>query len=608
MKQRIVISILGILIYSTINAQSRESIIKDPSYIWGEGKGSTVAEADKNALADLTSRITTHVYSSFDIVEEETTDGQKVDSKTYVSNRVKTFSHATLSNTEKSIIKNEPDAHVIRWIKRSEVQKMFELRLFKAKDMVESALRAEAMGKVDDALRNYYWSLALVRSLQHPNDARYTTEDGESHVLMNWLKEKIDAVFDDLTITAVRRRNDDVDLSISYRDKPVTSVDYTFFDGRDWSNIYSAKDGYGVLELAKGNDSESYHVKIEFEYQGESHIDKEIESVLSVVRSIPMRKSYKTVMALDDNEERTANVDYGQNFSKISDVQIDKPQEITNKIEVYEETLNKVLASISSKKYDANASYFTANGMDIYTKLIRYGTSRIVGDVAPKYYESMGGVVARGLKMSFSFKTGIRQAFVEDVIFYFNQNGKIDNITFGLGNAAETDILYKGVWKEDTRRAIIEFLENYKTAYALKRLDYINTVFDDDAVIIVGNVATRMVANKEDDGGMSYMGNKVIKHNRYTKDQYLQQLKRCFASNEFINIRFANNDVIKLGKGGETYAIQISQDYYSSTYGDKGYLFLMVDINNPQKPQIRLRTWQPEKDPNFGLYGPGDFK
>ena len=154
----------------------------------------------------------------------------------------------------------------------------------------------------------------------------------------------------------------------------------------------------------------------------------------------------------------------------------------------------------------------------------------------------------------------------------------------------------------------MEFLENYKTAYALKRLDYIETIFDDDAVIIIGNVAAKMVANNRSDGNQSFKSDKIIKHNRYTKDQYLKNLKRCFSSSEFINIRFASNDVLKLGKGGETYAIQIAQDYYSSNYGDRGYLFLIVDINDPNNPLIRLRTWQPEKDPNFGLYGPGDFK
>ena len=88
----------------------------------------------------------------------------------------------------------------------------------------------------------------------------------------------------------------------------------------------------------------------------------------------------------------------------------------------------------------------------------------------------------------------------------------------------------------------------------------------------------------------------------------LRQLKRSFDSKEYINLRFANNDVRKMGKGGELYAIQISQEYYSSNYGDKGFLFLMIDINDPEKPIIKVRTWQPEKDPNFGYYGPEDFK
>ena len=154
----------------------------------------------------------------------------------------------------------------------------------------------------------------------------------------------------------------------------------------------------------------------------------------------------------------------------------------------------------------------------------------------------------------------------------------------------------------------MDFLENYKTAYALKRLDYIKTIFDDDAVIITGRIVKRpMVATHTFENNYDVRGGTIIKYNRQTKDQYIRNLARTFASNEFVNIRFANNDVIKMGKGGELYAIQIAQDYYSSRYGDKGYLFLMVDINDPEHPLIKVRTWQPNKDPKFGLYGPGDF-
>jgi hypothetical protein len=66
--------------------------------------------------------------------------------------------------------------------------------------------------------------------------------------------------------------------------------------------------------------------------------------------------------------------------------------------------------------------------------------------------------------------------------------------------------------------------------------------------------------------------------------------------------------VVKQGKGGELYSIQIEQDYYSSNYGDHGYLMLMDDMNDADQPLIKVRTWQPERDPKFGLYGPGDFK
>lgn len=65
--------------------------------------------------------------------------------------------------------------------------------------------------------------------------------------------------------------------------------------------------------------------------------------------------------------------------------------------------------------------------------------------------------------------------------------------------------------------------------------------------------------------------------------------------------------MVKAGRGGEVYGIQIKQDYYSTNYGDTGYLFLMVDLNNPDEPIIKVRTWQEEPDPVDGLYDLMDF-
>jgi hypothetical protein len=110
----------------------------------------------------------------------------------------------------------------------------------------------------------------------------------------------------------------------------------------------------------------------------------------------------------------------------------------------------------------------------------------------------------------------------------------------------------------------------------------------------------------------------MVKYTRQDKATYIKNLEKSFGSNEFINIRFTDNSVSKMGKGGDTFGIQIHQDYYSSSYADTGYLFLMVDLNEIDQPCIKVRTWQPHRDPNihadwgrddpsFGLINGSDF-
>ena len=141
-------------------------------------------------------------------------------------------------------------------------------------------------------------------------------------------------------------------------------------------------------------------------------------------------------------------------------------------------------------------------------------------------------------------------------------------------------------------------------------MDYIRNIFADDAVIIVGNVARRSNRTIEaNERNISLRGQEVIHYNRYTKDQYLANLERCFHNNEFVNLRFSHNDVQWLEKyeNEEIYAIQIGQEYNSSTYADKGYLFLLVDMTNHDEPQIKIRTWQPNEVAMEKLYNAGDF-
>ena len=611
MKKRLIF-VLFALVALTASAQTWEQVRDSEDYIYGEGWGSTVTEADKQALANLIGKIATNVQGeSHSSLKTQNSNGQ-LNEESQFSQTVSTYSQATLTNTQQKVLKNEPDVYVVRWIKKSEIEKIFEARKRKALDLIETAVRAEKKGKVDDVLRNYYWALTLLKSLQYPNEVTYTDEDGKEHVCTNWCKEKIDDTFYELKTIYDSREGNDIRLAITYKGKPVNSVDYKFWDGQTWSAVYSAKDGWGVLELAPGFDGSQVQMKYEYEYAGEAKIDNEVEMVLNAVKGTPMPKAYTNVM-LKSNEkkkEREARMEMMQSQSfTTNEVSIAPPKPIEKNVNAYKNAIEKMVAAVKQKNYDSARDLFTSVGWSMFTKLMKYGKAKVLDSQNIRFLESEDGIVERGLRMSFSFNSGGRATFVEDIVLTFNKEQKIDNISFGLGKTAEDDILNKGVWDEKSRLAIMNFLENYKTAYALKRLDYIRSIFDDDAVIITGSVVSKAnsVTNRENQSSISQEGNHIIKMNRQTKDQYLASLKRCFERNEFVNIRFSDNDVKKMGAGGESYGIQIQQDYYSSTYGDKGYLMLLVDINEPKKPLIKLRTWQPEKDPNFGLYEPGDF-
>ena len=154
-------------------------------------------------------------------------------------------------------------------------------------------------------------------------------------------------------------------------------------------------------------------------------------------------------------------------------------------------------------------------------------------------------------------------------------------------------------------------MENYKTAYSLERIDYIRDIFADDAVIIVGNVVKRRPASSQsnDVRSLSLKGQDLISYNRYTKKQYIEQLRRCFNRNDYINLKFSDYQVQWLEKfDKETlFAINLRQEYNSSTYADNGYLFLLVDMTNSDEPLIKVRTWQPNEVDISKLYNAGDF-
>lgn len=561
---------------------------------YGNGTGRNLRAADNNAVQELVSRIAESYSSCFDGVEDYLLD-EPAGSMTVAGMVINTYTNYIQSVSEREVLSQSPNTSVKRSISVNQVNEMFAFRRSKMEDMIHSAFKAEQAGKIDDALRYYNWSYYLLQSLPCSD-----TVSMDSNRLMDWIPFRIDEVLE--RVTFVKRKADDgnMELSIYYNGKPVTSIDYTYFDGKDWSNIFSAKDGIGVLEFSSDIPN-TIQVKCECNYVVEAHIDKDVSLLVDVFCGPVFKGDLKTMQtdmsgieamsgsAADNGQsDFTDDAGYPQRgtLTKLSD------QEALP----YRHRIDQVISAIRSGQYSSVDELFTLDGLDVFNKLISYGKARIVGDQKLMFVSSNDEVLCRSVSMNFSFRNNNRQ-FVENVCFVFNSDTLIDGISFGLDKKATDDVLYHAAWGEYARKILIEFLENYKTAYALKRIDYLRQIFDDDALIIVGKVSEQ--PEESADAGQKYINNKYVQLYRKSKEEYMEQLEHCFNSNEFINIRFAENDIVKAGKGGEIYGIQIRQDYYSSNYGDTGYLFLMVDLNDPKQPIITVRVWMPERDPDF---------
>ena len=574
-------------------ADKAEDIKNAADYLWGQGYGATVKEADREALADLMSKISVQIESDFVIDEREVNTAAGNDAQSTVQNVVRTYSQGTLKNTRSVIVSEGPTAAVIRYIKRSEIEKAFKDREENVLSYVYSARNAEKAGRIDAALRYYYWASCLLKSLQNPSQVKFS-EDGVKFPMTMWIPEQIRTILSQIKVEVTKVEGQEVSLLFTYKDKPVTSLDFHYWDGQNYSNIFSAKDGIMEVEMRPGAPTNKFNIQYEYEFKSQMRQDPELEQVMNIFNTVNYKEATVTVLSGNKSEQKQAQAVLQAAVSNMSvathAVQVAQPKP-------YVKTIDQVVNAIKQKNYASVSDQFTAEGYDMFDKLVHYGNATVIGDPNLQFYKLGDRTICRSVPMKFTFKNN-KRAFVEDVTFTFNKDEKIESVAFGLDKTARDDIFNRdaAAWNDSVRMVIATFLENYKTAFALKRLDYIQSIFDDDAIIIVGHVTKH--ANKKGEN-QNYIDNEMVKYTRQDKATYLKNLEKSFGSNEFINIRFTDNEVKKMGKGGETYGIQIHQDYYSSNYGDTGYLFLMVDLNEMDAPIIKVRTWQPNRDPNI---------
>lgn len=189
-----------------------------------------------------------------------------------------------------------------------------------------------------------------------------------------------------------------------------------------------------------------------------------------------------------------------------------------------------------------------------------------------------------------------QQAVVE-----FDKMGNITDFRFALSAQMSESMGHCGsVVEKEKQMVILQYLERFRTAYNQKDIKMIEEMFSDDALIITGRVVKVKPL-----GDNNTMRTKV-EYNKQTKQQYVNNLRKAFARNKWIDVQFtmsADDNKKGIGCGGITrskidptkYGIRLHQSWKSSNYSDEGQLFLLWEFpEDGRSPIIHVRTWQPE--------------
>ena len=194
----------------------------------------------------------------------------------------------------------------------------------------------------------------------------------------------------------------------------------------------------------------------------------------------------------------------------------------------------------------------------------------------------------------------------QEAVINFDKQGNVESFNLSISVNLYMNVVNSNLELTDLRRRqmILDYVEQFRTAYNQKDIDFLRMVYSEDALIITG----RVITHKQPEGFVT----QKIQYNKQTKQQYLRNLTRVFNTTQYVRVTFDEIEVMRHPTNPNFYGVTLHQGYTSNTYHDDGYLFLLWDFRNEQAPEIHVRTWQPDRLeghalPRDEVFSLGDF-
>lgn len=255
----------------------------------------------------------------------------------------------------------------------------------------------------------------------------------------------------------------------------------------------------------------------------------------------------------------------------------------------------KIDKILRNRRFDKLKKLCTKEGWTHVQKLLINGNAIMDGYPNIQFLEKGAVITLRSFPMAFRFNNNDR-IFNEDVVFHINREGKITRLALALDKHSITKVFCsKGIWSDEVKQAIVNFMESYKTAIVLRDIDRISSYFSDETLFI-GEKIYADVSNKSDPTLRNSYKDPDLR-NKKARELFFKHYEKMFAANEYINTKFGDVSVKKVGNSSK-FGIQFRQQLFSEHNSDDNFIFLAVDFTNTDNPTIPVTAIQSEVDVN----------
>ena len=254
----------------------------------------------------------------------------------------------------------------------------------------------------------------------------------------------------------------------------------------------------------------------------------------------------------------------------------------------------RLTAESGKKTISLSRDYMTKDAIDDVEEMWKSSSMSCPPmDLKSRCLHTTTGYQVRGIPVD--IHEAVEAEARQELTVNFNKEGLIDGVSIAIEmNRYEQLMAQQSSDLDYTRRQIIiDFVENFRTAYNRKDIKLLNSMYSDKALIITGKVV--MEKPNSDVNKMTLLNNKVV-YLSQTKQQYLQRLSNVFNKTRYINVSFSDIDVVQHPKYDDIYGVTLRQVWHTDNYRDEGYLFLMIDFHDEYRPLVQVRTWQAYKD------------